>query len=525
MLREGENVGPYRIVEALGSGGMAAVYKAYHAKLDRYVAIKMIHESLQQEGNFMARFEREAQIIAKLEHPNIVPVYDFSEYEGKPYLVMKFVQGRTLGELLEDGPLSLAEILRIMTAIADALTYAHEQGVLHRDIKPSNIILDERNVPYLTDFGLARLVRQGATSLSQGAMIGTPYYISPEQALGQSELDPRTDIYSLGVVLYQLVVGRVPFEGDTPFSIVHDHIYTPLPSPRSINPEVPPAVENVLVKALAKDPDARYETARAMMDAFRQAVQEAGLVRLSPGRDHGAAESLAEPPRQKAADGPALRVPPPPSPPEVGEWGEKLGQALKNIDLSDVENLGPRIEAAINRFVAAGQAGQEEGPLTPEEKLRQQIEERIEKRQEFITHLGIYITTNVFLWVLWALAGSLLGGICTWPWVLVIMLGWGIGIVAHFLEYYTKYGPGAAQREHEIQRELRRELRRELEQDRLRGELVDEDDAAYAKRKREELEERRVRLTDDGELSESFVQELEDREKPKREGRQAGSGG
>jgi len=236
MVQAGEMIGPYRIVEQVGIGGMATVYKAYHAKLDRFVAIKMLHQSLTMEPNFLARFEREAQIIARLEHPNIVSVYDFSEYEGDPYLVMRYVEGQALDRILREAPLSLPETVRIMSAVGDALAYAHDHGVLHRDVKPSNIILDERGTPYLTDFGLARMVRGGSSTMSQGTIIGTPHYMSREQALGQSELDARTDVYSFGVVLYELVVGRVPFAGDTPFSIVHDHIYTPLPMPREANP-------------------------------------------------------------------------------------------------------------------------------------------------------------------------------------------------------------------------------------------------------------------------------------------------
>ncbi len=526
MLRPGEIVGPYQIVEELGSGGMATVYKAYHERLDRHVAIKVMHESLLQEANFMSRFEREAQIIANLEHPNIVPVYDFDEYQGKPYLVMKLVQGRTLEQLLQAGPLSLSEILRIMGAVAEALTYAHEEGVLHRDIKPSNIVLDEKNVPYLTDFGLARLAQQGSSSMSQGAMIGTPHYISPEQALGQGELDARTDVYSLGVVLYELVVGRVPFIGDTPFSIVHDHIYTPLPPPAAINPEVPPQVEEVLVRALAKDPDARYPTATDMIAAFRRAVDAAGLSELNPDRVSVASESLARfqqekvqsvsagasapkvPPVQPAA---RIQAPAPPSPPAVppavASIGAKIGEAL-DIDFSDLDNIGPQIEARVKQVVSAVQKefkGEEE-PLTAEERIRQQVEERIKARNELITHLVIYIATNGFLWVVYGLLAGL-GGICAFPWVLIVMFGWGIGVVANLLEYYNKHGAGALRREQEIAQAL--------EQARRRGQLAGVDESfVIDKLKNEDLDDRRVRLTDDGEFSESFVQEIDD--KPKR---------
>lgn len=527
MLRPGDTVGPYQIIEERGSGGMATVYQAYHERLDRYVAIKVMHESLLQETNFMSRFEREAQIIANLEHANIVPVYDFSEYQGKPYLVMKYVQGRTLEELLQEGPLPLSEILRIMSAVADALTYAHEHGVLHRDIKPSNIVLDEKNVPYITDFGLARLIQQGSSSMSQGAMIGTPHYISPEQALGQGELDARTDIYSLGVVLYELVVGRVPFIGDTPFSIVHDHIYTPLPPPAAINPEVPPQVEEVLIRALAKDPDDRYATATEMVAAFRKAVDAAGLSDLNPERVSVASESLARfhqakaraasaggGPLQAQVARPSTRIeaPAPPIPPHippvVASIGAKIGEAL-DIDFSDMDNIGPQIEARVKQVVSAVQKeikGERES-LTPEERIRKQIEERIKARNELLTHVAIFIATNAFLWMLYGLLAGL-GGICAFPWVLIVLFGWGIGMVAHFLEYYNKYGAGALRREQEIEEAL--------EQARRRGEISnDQADFVIDKLKNEDLDDRRIRLTDDGELTDSFLQEIDD--KPKRD--------
>jgi len=199
-LTQGQTVGPYQVIGQLGHGGMATVYKAYHPRLDRYVAIKVMHKAFTEDAGFIARFEREAQIVAKLEHPHIVPVYDFDELDGQPYLVMKFIEGQTLKKVLSDGPMPLNEIIRVMDDMAGALTYAHQHGVLHRDIKPSNIVIDIHGEPFLTDFGLARVTKAGASTLSADMILGTPQYISPEQASGQAELDPRTDIYSLGVV-------------------------------------------------------------------------------------------------------------------------------------------------------------------------------------------------------------------------------------------------------------------------------------------------------------------------------------
>jgi serine/threonine protein kinase len=288
----GDTVGPYRIMEQIGQGGMATVYKAYHANLDRYVAFKVLHPAFKEDPGFLERFKREAQIVAKLEHPSIVPIYDYADYQGQPYLVMKFIEGETLKARLRRQPLTLTEAIQILDAVAHALTFAHEQGILHRDIKPSNIMLGLNSVPYIADFGLARIAQAGESTLSQDMMLGTPQYISPEQAKGIQHLGPGTDIYSLGVVLYEVVVGRVPFSADTPFAIVHDHIYKPLPLPSQLNPDVPLEVERVLLKALAKEPGDRYTSAVDMVTAFRQAVETEGMTELSTAHH---ASSIASP--------------------------------------------------------------------------------------------------------------------------------------------------------------------------------------------------------------------------------------
>ena len=273
----GENVGPYRIVEQLGQGGMATVYKAYHAALDRYVAVKALHPAFGEDPNFEARFQREARVVAKLEHPNIVPVYDYAEHEHRPYLVMKFIEGDTLKARLNQGPLTSNEIGKIVDSVGSALAYAHKQGILHRDIKPSNVLLATDGQIYLADFGLARIAQSGESTLSSDMIMGTPQYISPEQAMGKKDLDDGTDIYSFGVMLYEMVVGQVPFNADTPFSIIHDHIYSPLPMPRAINPKVPESVERVLLKGLAKERADRYANIDSFVQAFKQAWIDAGV--------------------------------------------------------------------------------------------------------------------------------------------------------------------------------------------------------------------------------------------------------
>ena len=279
---QGENVGPYRIIEQMGQGGMATVFKAYHAALDRYVAIKALHPAMMEDPGFLARFQREARVVAQLEHPNIVPIYDYAEHGGRPYLVMKFIDGETLKARLARGPLSNEEVLRIVEAVGQALTYAHRSGYLHRDVKPSNVLLCPDGSIFLADFGLARIAEAGASTLSGDMLMGTPHYISPEQARGQSDLDDGTDIYSFGVVLYELIVGQVPFDSDTPFSIIHDHIYNPLPLPCNVNPDVSESVQLVLLKALAKDREDRYKSVGEMVAAFRATTADSDVGVLIP---------------------------------------------------------------------------------------------------------------------------------------------------------------------------------------------------------------------------------------------------
>jgi serine/threonine protein kinase/thioredoxin-like negative regulator of GroEL len=301
----GENVGAYRIVEKLGQGGMATVFKAYHPALDRYVAIKVMHPVFMEDPNFLARFQREARIVAKLDHPHIVPIYDFAEHNGHPYLVMRFVEGETLKARLQRGSPEPQEVMRIAQAVGGALTYAHGQGVLHRDIKPSNVLLTPDGGVYLTDFGLARMAEAGESTLSRDMMVGTPQYISPEQAKGLTNLDARTDIYSFGVVLYEMLVGRAPFTADTPYAIVHDHIFTPLPLPRELNPNLPEPLERVLLRALAKEPDDRFQSVDGLIGALE--------ITLKP--------TPPPPPETIVAPPPEVVVTPPPAPPasEVAE--------------------------------------------------------------------------------------------------------------------------------------------------------------------------------------------------------------
>ena len=301
LFANGENVGAYRVVEKLGQGGMATVFKAYHPALDRYVAIKVMHPAFAGDPNFLARFQREARIVAKLDHPHIVPIYDYSSHRGHPYLVMRFVKGETLKARMERGSLDMQEILRIAQAVGEALTYAHGQGVLHRDIKPSNILLMPDGGVYLTDFGLARMAEAGESTLSRDMMLGTPQYVAPEQAKGLKDLDARTDVYSFGIVLYELLVGRPPFVADTPYAVIHDHIFTPLPLPGELNPDLPEPAQRLLLKALAKEPDDRFQSVEALISALDEALKSA---------------PAATPVKAVAASSETIVVPPPAPPPQ-----------------------------------------------------------------------------------------------------------------------------------------------------------------------------------------------------------------
>ncbi len=295
----GENVGTYRLIEKLGKGGMATVFKAYHPSLDRYVAIKALHPAFMEHPGFIERFEREAKVVAKLEHPNIVPIYDFSEHEDRPYLVLKYVRGETLKARLDKSKLTYKESRHIFRVIASALSYAHQEGVLHRDVKPSNVLLDKAGGVYLADFGLARMTETSQTTLSGQMMMGTPHYISPEQAKGLGNLDSGTDIYSLGIMMYELLVGDVPYQADTPFSVIHDHIYSPLPLPRDMNPDLNEEIQRAILKSLAKKREDRFANVSEMMAAFLKAFDS--LIKERPSEDEAPTLALNANIRQKAA--------------------------------------------------------------------------------------------------------------------------------------------------------------------------------------------------------------------------------
>ena len=271
----GSSLGKYRVVARLGRGGMAEVYKAYQPGLDRYVGIKVLHAHLVDDPDFIGRFEREALAIGKLRHPNIVQAVDFDRDGEIYFMAMEFIDGPTLKDEMKarraaNQPFSLEEVSRIFTALCSAIDYAHSRGMVHRDIKPANVMINDEGQVVLTDFGIARIM--GATQYTQtGALSGTPAYMSPEQGQGERG-DERSDIYSLGVMLYEMVTGAVPYDADTPFAVIMKHISEPLPLPTSVDPNIPNNVEAVIVKAMEKSADDRYQTAGEMARAMRDAV-------------------------------------------------------------------------------------------------------------------------------------------------------------------------------------------------------------------------------------------------------------
>jgi formylglycine-generating enzyme required for sulfatase activity len=295
----GKTLGKYEILEQAGHGGMAQVYMACQLGLDRPVAVKVLSSALAADPDFTKRFEREAQSIASLNHPNIVHVYDFGVQDGYHYLVMNYVKdSRTLGSLMAEGA-PIDQMLDYIIQVADALDYAHQHNILHRDVKPGNILIDERGA-LLSDFGLVRIGESASELTVSGVGMGTPAYMSPEQAIGE-EVDHRTDIYALGVIVFQILTGKVPHEGTTPQAILIKRSVEPPPSLRELKPDLPESFEQIVQRSLARDPAERYQSAADLAEAIKRArrdlyYQNAGGP-ATPEMDLDRAEDVAAAPR------------------------------------------------------------------------------------------------------------------------------------------------------------------------------------------------------------------------------------
>ena len=335
----GKDLGRYHILEQLGEGGMAVVYKAYDTRLETDVAVKVIRtENLPQSGvqRALKRFEREAKALAKLTHPNIVPIIDYGEYQGSPYLVMKYLPGGTLKQLLKGQPILWQEAAHLLIPVARALDYAHRQGMIHRDVKPANILITDDGEPMLTDFGIAKIIDEETTQELTGtnATVGTPEYMAPEQVVSKT-VDQRVDIYGLGIVFYEMVTGRKPFQADTPMAVLFKQASEPLPRPSQFVPGLPEAVERVLIKALAKNPEDRYQS----MAEFSTAMGNlANTLQLATDRTP---EKMVEAPFPEQVQQGTTSLPIPGSPPNKRKkWAWVVGGVVLLVFLGIVVVMG-----------------------------------------------------------------------------------------------------------------------------------------------------------------------------------------
>ncbi len=323
-----KRLGDYNIVALLGQGGMARVYRGYDARLDRYAAVKVTEAQVVPEADqmdYFKRFQSEARAIARLQHPNIVGIYQFGQAEGVYYMAMAFIEGRDLRTVLRNHSrsgtrMAYAEILRVVRDIGAALDYAHQHGVIHRDVKPSNIMVTPDGQAILTDFGLALHVPEGTI----GNTFGTAHYIAPEQAVSSAQAVPQSDIYSLGVVLYEMLTNHLPFDDPSAMVVAMKHLMEPPPAPSTIYPALPPALDAVVMKALAKEPASRYRSGQE----FAQALQAALAAAASLGGDAADQETVVDRPDAPPALTSALPPLPIPARRRPQRWGVFAALAL-----------------------------------------------------------------------------------------------------------------------------------------------------------------------------------------------------
>ncbi|MDX1614063.1 MAG: protein kinase [Candidatus Promineifilaceae bacterium] len=352
----GTRLGQYEITEEVGQGGMAAVYRAYHSSMQRYVAIKIIRRSILGDRTIRERFTREARLIARLEHPHLLPVHDFAADHDPPYIVMRFLEGGTLKQVIEAGGMPQGEMLYMLRQIGSALDYAHRRSVVHRDLKPSNIMVDTEGNAFVADFGIARVVDPSVEQLTvTGAVVGTPAYMAPEQIQDQENIDHRADLYALGVIVYEMLSGQHPFERESPIKILMAHLSERAPDIRAVKPTLPEGIGGVMQRALAKEPEQRFQTAEALVNAVSEALrinaQRPEQVRQTTmnlaagqlaakvvGSDEGDASATVNREQQRQLT--ALYL-------DVTDWAEVL-----YAELDEQAQVKPRMEALWTNFKA-----------------------------------------------------------------------------------------------------------------------------------------------------------------------------
>jgi serine/threonine-protein kinase len=300
-----EKIGRYEVRAELGRGGMATVYRAWDPSFEREVAIKMLPRELLHDPQFRDRFRREIKTIASLEHPAIVPVYDVGEEDGVPYFVMRYMPGGSLTQWIEKGKFSIEDAARIIERLSSALAYAHRHGLIHRDLKPDNILFDNNGDPFISDFGVAKIT-DSSTNMTGSGIIGTPAYMSPEQASGDP-VDARSDIYGLGVIIFQMLSGHQPYEATTPMGVAVKHITDPVPDILAANPELPPETDKIIKTAMAKDREQRYPTAtelsRALHDAAFGTVAQGPSATVASGTAVASAKATGAAPARSGGRG------------------------------------------------------------------------------------------------------------------------------------------------------------------------------------------------------------------------------
>ncbi len=298
-IGQGTKLGPYEVQDFIGQGAMGVVYRAYHAQLERTGAIKVM-QAITPDTDTVARFRHEAQAIAKLRHPNIVDVYDFGDFQGTPYMIVEYIPGGSLANTMAHGSVDQATALKYLRGIAAGLDYAHGHGIVHRDVKPANVLLTNEGTPVLADFGLAKLLQGSSLKSMTGVTTGTPAYMAPEQVTGH-QVGPAADRYSLATIAYEMLTGVIPFDGEALMELLYAQVHRLPPAPSSRNPALSPEVDGVLMKGLAKDPAARWESATDFVDALAAALEPAPTKILARTMVMAPPAAPARPSRRTAA--------------------------------------------------------------------------------------------------------------------------------------------------------------------------------------------------------------------------------